>query len=166
MPLTNDLYPDRLGFVYCLTNPYVPGLVKIGATRKHPLSRTKELSAATGVPGEFALAYFQSFGDSFTAEGLTHERFAAQRANDSREFFSVHVDEVIEFLHWLPSSAAYREKVMVGEPDMVTGGTYRPPIEEVKTPWAEMFASFDDRGDGVLNAEEQAQCRALEAQLK
>ncbi len=163
MPLTNDLYPDRLGFVYVLSNPFMPGVVKIGATRKHPLSRTKELSAATGVPGEFSLAYYQSFGDSFTAETLTHQRFAAYRVNESREFFSVHVDEVIEFLHGLPNSAAYREQALMEEPDLVTGGEHQREAEPpVPTPFAELFATFEDRGDGVLNEEEQAQCRALE----
>lgn len=162
MPLTNDLYPDRLGFCYVLTNPHMPGICKVGATRKHPLSRTKELSAATGVPGEFTLAYFQSFGDSFAAETLTHERFAAQRVNESREFFAVHVDQVIEYLHALPSSVAYQELAQTEEPDLVTGGEHQRAVETVPTPWAELFNSFEDRGDGVLNEEEQAQCRALE----
>jgi hypothetical protein len=32
----------------------------------------------------------------------------------------------------------------------------------VPTPWAELFHTFEDRGDGVLNQEEQAACRELE----
>ncbi len=174
MPLTNDLYPDRLGFCYVLTNPFIYArdpvsggevpLLKIGATRKHPLSRAKELSAATGVPGDFSLAYYLSYADCFTAETLLHQRFDDRRTNDSREFFAVHVDEVREVMDGLAASAAYRDKVGGEEElDQLRGGARVRRSKPVATPFAEMFASFEDRGDGVLNEAEQAQCRALES---
>lgn len=167
MPLTNDLYPDRLGFVYVLQNAFMPGIVKVGATRQHPLRRLKELSAPTGVPGDFKLAYYHSFSDCFAAEALAHEHFVTCRINESREFFELHVDEAIAFIETLGMSTAYRDRVEQGwddgvEDNPVVGGTHRRAVEVVKTPFAEMFATFEDRGDGVLNEDERAQCRALE----
>ncbi len=163
-PMSSNLYPDRLGFCYVLINSHMPGICKIGATRKHPLSRTKELGAATGVPGEFSLAYYQSFGDSFAAETLTHHHFADHRVNEGREFFALHVDQAIEFLHALPNSVAYRERALCVEPDLVTGGEHRRAVETVPTPFADLFLTFqeDGRESNELTPEERAQCRALE----
>ena len=45
------------GFVYILVNPAFPGYIKVGKTTKTPEERAKELSAATGVPTPFIVAY-------------------------------------------------------------------------------------------------------------
>ena len=170
MPLTNELYPDRLGFCYVLSHVRMPNIVKIGATRQHPLRRVKELSSPTGVPGEYQLSYYHAFSDAFVAESLAHDHFQTRRIDESREFFEVPVAEAVAFLETVGSSTAYRDRVETWddgiESNPIKGGTYQPPVEEVKTPFAELFLSFPDRGDGVLNEEEQAQCRALEAQLR
>lgn len=157
MPRTNEsIYTDtgRLGFIYVLTNAHMPGLVKVGATRKHPLQRANELGAGTGVPGAFELAYFRDFDDSFAAETAVHEHFAAARVNESREFFAASVGDVIAFINALAAREASQG---------VTGGTYQRVVELDPMPWSELFATFEDRGDGVLNETEQAACRALEA---
>jgi hypothetical protein len=38
------------GYIYVLTNPNMPGLVKIGYTQRLPRERANDLSRATGVP--------------------------------------------------------------------------------------------------------------------
>lgn len=45
------------GYVYILSNPSMPGLLKIGMTRFDPTRRVQELSSATGVPTQFQLIY-------------------------------------------------------------------------------------------------------------
>lgn len=171
--MNTNLYSDRIGFIYVLQNAFMRGksdlpILKIGATRKHPLSRTKELSAATGVPSDFTIAYYCSFSDAFAAESLIHQHYDDHRVNADREFFELHVDEVIAFIETLGASVAYRDRVEASayddqlEENPVTGGEHCRAVETVKTPFAEMFAAFEDRGDGVLNEEERAQCRALE----
>ena len=45
-----------LGFIYIMSNPAHPGLLKIGQTSKDPLVRRKDLST-TGVPEEFVIEY-------------------------------------------------------------------------------------------------------------
>lgn len=152
----------RLGFLYCLVNKHMPGLVKVGATRKHPLQRASELGAGTGVPEGFQLAYYRDFDDSFLAETLVHQRFADARVNQSREFFRVPLGEVVAFIDTLATSVDYCDQLASRG---VVGGEYRPVVDEVATPWADLFATFTGEGD-TLNAEEQAACRALEARLR
>lgn len=152
----------RLGFVYVLTNRSMPGLVKIGCTRKHPLERLEELCAATGVPTKFDLAFYKDFADCFAAEDLAHEAFAAARVNESREFFAVSLHEVVTFLRGLVNSSHYRELASQG----IEGGTWTEQANLPSTPFAELFVSFDPNGPAELTPEEQAKCRALERRLR
>ena len=49
------------GYLYILSNPSMPGLLKIGLTTRPVLDRVEELNAATGVPTAFKIeAYFES----------------------------------------------------------------------------------------------------------
>lgn len=159
----------RQGFIYLLTNVSMPGLVKIGATRKHPIQRAKELGATTGVPGEFTLAYYRDYLDCFLAETLTHQVFDRFRVNESREFFRVSVGDVVAHLDSLPMSSQYREKLVSGG---IIGGLWgegcevdsppRKPFTPVVTPMAELFASFPDDGSPrELTQEERARCAPL-----
>ena len=169
MPANSDDYRPyldngRQGFVYLLTSNRLPNLVKIGATRKHPLQRAKELGAGTGVPEPFLLAYFRDYSDCFTAESLIHQTFEVTRVNENREFFEVDIDEVIEYMDGLAQSSEYKELVSEG----IIGGTHeqRPVARrgsmDPPTPLAELFATFPDDGSPrELTIEEQAKCRAL-----
>lgn len=73
------------GFVYVLTNDYMPGVVKIGRTSHAPSKRAKELSG-TGVPGEFDVAYAAETSCMVQDEALAHRALDWLRVNDS-EFF-------------------------------------------------------------------------------
>ncbi len=167
MSPTNDLYKSRIGFIYVLKNP-IFDLVKIGATRKHPLTRAKELSAPTGVPADYTLAYFLSFNDCFAAESIAHEHFGTRRINESREFFEVTVEEAVSFIESIARHPDYME-ALTEEIDTVRGGEYmdetlRREWEEVarfKTPWADLFAGFDQNGPDELSEEEKGRCRVL-----
>lgn len=78
-------------YVYVLTNPSMPGLVKIGMTTKSVKERIKELSS-TGVPEPFQLYYACELGDDLDPVGVErdmHELFAPYRHNQRREFFAV-----------------------------------------------------------------------------
>lgn len=88
------------GYVYLLSNPAMPQLVKIGKTRRHPAERTDELSAATGVPAPFQLAYFVEVGDCDAAEKWVHAELASTGKRESvrREFFRCELHEAIELL--------------------------------------------------------------------
>lgn len=77
------------GFVYYLENETMPGLVKIGFTKVHPMERAKQLSANSGVAQPFTvLAYFGHERPS-EVERMIHADFAQFRVNHLREFFRV-----------------------------------------------------------------------------
>jgi len=75
------------GYVYILTNEHMPGLIKVGRTKKAPHIRAGELYQ-TGVPGDFEV--FNSFfcPDHEATEAAFHKQFESDRINEKREFFS------------------------------------------------------------------------------
>jgi hypothetical protein len=60
------------GWIYVLVNSSLPGLVKVGRTSRSTQERVAELSAATGVPTPFVLAFDQEFEDCVAAEQSVH----------------------------------------------------------------------------------------------
>ena len=92
------------GIVYLLTNPYMPGLVKIGmTTRDYIEARMKELYT-TGVPVPFEcyFACVENQKDCADIEKALHEAFAPQRVNDNREFFKIHPEQakaILDLFH-------------------------------------------------------------------
>ena len=74
------------GYIYVLSNPAMPGLIKIGYTTRDINERVSELSASTGVPSNFE---FEAVFVSPAAEADEydiHEMLVAHRQG-SKEFF-------------------------------------------------------------------------------
>ena len=85
------------GHLYILSNPTMPGLLKIGLTTRPVIERAAELGAATGVAGAFRVeAYFES-SDLEADEKAAHKRLARNRVR-GKEFFKVSLDEAIDVL--------------------------------------------------------------------
>lgn len=72
--------------VYVVTNPAMPGLVKIGITQKTIEQRIRELDQ-TGVPLPFECFYAAEVTDCRAVERALHEAFDDHRVRKSREFF-------------------------------------------------------------------------------
>jgi hypothetical protein len=130
-------------------------ILKVGATRKHPIQRATELSAGSGVPGMFTVAYYVGTSDAFALESLLHEAFSSKRIDPAREFFAVGIEEAVQF--------ARAEGLGLTE----EGGEWldrQPPEAATMTlSFSELFATFPDDGGGrELTPEERAKCRALE----
>lgn len=90
----------KRGWIYILTNPSMPDLVKVGLTTTSPDQRLRELSSATGVAAGFRLEHTFQVVDVDAAEAKAHrilERMFG-RPNKSREFFSASAQEVQEIL--------------------------------------------------------------------
>lgn len=135
-------------------------MLKIGATRAHPLRRAKELGAGSGVPKPFDIVYYRDFEDAFDAETLIHQKLAYCRVNESREFFRISVHDAVKAIDGLSNEVSS---------EGVIGGSARrgtiPSGPPVATPFAELFASFSDSDDPNLTAEERGRCRLLERRL-
>lgn len=77
------------GIIYLLTNPAMPGLVKIGkTTRDDPKVRMSELYS-TGVPVPFECVKAVKVEDEAAIESALHTAFGPSRVNSQREFFEI-----------------------------------------------------------------------------
>lgn len=85
------------GIVYVLTNPAMPGIVKIGKTCRELDNRLNELYS-TGVPLPFECAYAARVEDESRVERAFHLAFAPNRVNNRREFFSIEPEQAIGLL--------------------------------------------------------------------
>ena len=84
--------------IYVMSNPAMPGMVKIGGAG-HPETRADTLSSNTGVPLPFVVEFSTWVDYGSQTEVIAHRALAEHRVSPSREFFRVSVDEAIEAIH-------------------------------------------------------------------
>ena len=85
------------GTIYILTNPAMPGMVKIGQT-DHDISKRLSDLYSTGVPLPFECAYAALVNDVEGWEKAFHRASALYRVNPRREFFDIKPDQAIALL--------------------------------------------------------------------
>jgi len=86
------------GYVYCMSNPSMPGILKVGMTNRTPEDRAKELFK-TGVPTPFKIEFAKLVSEPKKKESSLHRLLEqyTERVNDRREFFRVSPEEVMSF---------------------------------------------------------------------
>ncbi len=87
--------------VYVLTNPAMPGLVKIGMTTQLEVEERMRQLYSTGVPVPFDCAYACQVKDAQEVEKALHFAFGNGRINPNREFFKIEAERVIAVLKLL-----------------------------------------------------------------
>ena len=93
--------PQNYGIVYVLTNPAIPGMVKIGMTNRDSVDiRMKELFN-TSVPLPFELEHASKVSDSEKVEKALHIAFHPYRIHAQREFFKINPEQAIAILKLL-----------------------------------------------------------------
>lgn len=75
------------GWVYVMTNPSIPGMVKIGMTKGDVYDRARSLSV-TNVPTAFEVYYAKRSVCALDVEQHAFLKLLSCRVNPSREFFS------------------------------------------------------------------------------
>lgn len=91
------------GIVYVLSNPAMPGLVKIGKTARGSVDiRLAELYS-TGVPVPFECEFAGKVIDESKVEKAFHLAFGPYRLNPKREFFQIEPEQAIALLELLVS---------------------------------------------------------------
>ncbi len=87
-------------YVYVLTNPGMPGLVKIGFSIYDPNHRAQALSDWTGVPAPFEVAAFctTKVNHAQSVETAVHRVLSDRRPNKLREFFSIEPEAAHEVI--------------------------------------------------------------------
>jgi hypothetical protein len=87
--------------VYVLTNPAMPGLVKIGKTTQLEVEERMKQLYGTGVPVPFDCAFACQVKDATEVEKALHFAFGNGRLNPNREFFRIEAERVIAVLKLL-----------------------------------------------------------------
>jgi hypothetical protein len=85
--------------VYILTNPAIPGLLKIGYTGGTAADRAAEISRGTGVPSPYAVHWHMetvSTESAYDVEQAVHRKLTHQRHNRAREFFTTPIAVAID----------------------------------------------------------------------
>ena len=108
--------------VYVLTNPAMPGIVKIGTTDKYDVQvRMKELYT-TGVPFPFECVIARQLEEreAVSIESALHTAFGPSRVNPSREFFEIDPEQVEAVLGVMPGvdvTPGFSEQIAGLQPD-------------------------------------------------
>lgn len=94
----------QYGIVYLLTNPCMPGLVKIGMTTQEDIDKRMRELYTTGVPVPFECQFACKVNNKDCAkiEKALHTAFEPQRVNKNREFFKINVEQakaILELFH-------------------------------------------------------------------
>lgn len=93
---------QELQTVYVLTNPAMPGIVKIGMTRASDAGeRIANLGSSSAVPLPFDCVYACNVPDARKVEQALHLAFSPDRINPSREFFRTKPSQVVAILELL-----------------------------------------------------------------
>lgn len=99
-----DAAAHETSIVYALTNPSMPGLVKIGWTSRTAEQRIAELDG-TGVPEPFEIEVAYRVPNGRAVERALHEAFKPYRGRQGREFFKIEPFQVQAILRLLGSEA-------------------------------------------------------------
>lgn len=102
-----------MGIVYVLTNPLMPGLVKIGYTNG-PL-KARMTTFNTAVPEPYFCVSAWEFKDAKKVERALHKAFDGNRYNKFREFFRVEPESVAAILEQFGKRNVTPEDGDIGE---------------------------------------------------
>jgi len=111
-----------LGIVYIVSNPRMPGLLKIGCTTRGVEERLSELNRSTSAPAPFVLEAFFFSEHPYEDEKAIHSRLVHARLTD-REFFEISLEEALSVCELVCKRCS--DKGPVGQPTLCTrcGGT-------------------------------------------
>ena len=93
-----DEQSSKTGIIYLLTNPDMPGLVKIGKTERDDVPRRVRELWTTEVPRPFRCVRAVRVPDVDLAEKALHRAFDPERRHPRREFFSIEPEQAIALL--------------------------------------------------------------------
>jgi len=126
------------GIVYLLTNPCMPGLVKIGMTTQEDIDKRMRELYTTGVPVPFECQFACKVNNKDCAkiEKALHTAFDPQRVNKNREFFKINVEQakaILELFHHTDVTDDVSEEIQndLTEEDKVASSkaqAKRPPL--------------------------------------
>jgi hypothetical protein len=114
-----------LSIVYVLTNPAMPGLVKIGRTSYDDANSRIAQLYSSGVPFPFKLEFACKVENPDEVERALHLAFAPNRVNLRREFFSIDPEQaiaILKLLHVPDATSEVEQSPSPIEPEEISAG--------------------------------------------
>lgn len=149
------------GFVYILSNPAMPNLLKIGKSDRDPTGfRAAELYT-TGVPQPFKVEYFAYVEEHHTLERKIHSTLSTRRPNSNREFFTVSIEEAVLLIR--ESGLVLSEKLF-----FKTEAEIRAEKEKAERRLQEEYArkAAEEEAKRIQRANEERRARELEEESR
>ncbi len=154
--------------VYVLTNPAMPGLVKIGKTTQLEVDDRMRQLYGTGVPVPFDCAFACQVRDASEVEKALHLAFGTARINPNREFFRVEPERIVAILKLLKVDDVTRQFEATIESDVTavdrqsaqTLKEARRPrmnFHELGIPDGSVLVSKDGRHQAIIIGEKKVQ---------
>ena len=160
--------------VYVLTNPAMPGLVKIGKTALGDANDRILQLYTTGVPVPFKIEFACRVADELEVEKALHIAFGPQRINPKREFFRIEPEQAIAILKLLHSEDAtdeVKEKNSQVDAESAQAAeslrSRRPNLnfDEMGIPTGSVLQSFDDDSAATVIGPKKVKYRDQELTL-
>lgn len=89
------------GIIYILSNPAMPGILKIGKTTQDDIKTRIAQLYSTGVPLPFECIYAATVQNIDDVENALHIAFGPNRINPKREFFEIEAIQAISIIKLL-----------------------------------------------------------------
>ena len=126
------------GYIYCFTNPSMPGLVKCGETERTPIERLREANVSnTWIPTPFKIEFAKFVTNPKEKEGILHKLLEkyTERVNPKREFFRISVEDLKVFFD-LIDGEWWNQNEIISEFDDET--------EIIQKDWKELVLNNED----------------------
>lgn len=165
------------GIIYILSNPAMPGIIKIGKTTQEDVKTRMQQLYQTGVPLPFDCVYAASVNNIDDVEKALHVAFNPNRLNPKREFFEIEAIQAIAIIKLLQienvSQQVEKEAEVIDQVELEAGQAYarkRPNFNfiemgipvgsqiyfnsdgEAATVTSEKFVRFRDTETSLTNA--------------
>lgn len=102
------------GYVYILINPSMPGLIKIGRTKRDAKERARELSTS-GVPSPFQVAFEVFADDCNSLERAVQRALGEFRVSNNREFYRYPLARAIDLVQEFRDPAVDPDSIYAAE---------------------------------------------------
>ncbi len=116
------------GIIYILTNPIMPGIIKIGKTTQEDVKVRMAQLYSTGVPVPFDCEYAAKVKNIDEVERALHTAFGPDRVNPKREFFEIEANQAITIIKLLElenvSPLVEQEANVIDEVEIDAGKAY------------------------------------------
>jgi hypothetical protein len=141
------------GYVYCITNPSMPDLVKIGVTSRPLEERLDEANSnSTWTPFPYKVEFAKWVAHAEHRELTLHRIFHAQRVNPKREWFRVPVEtvrlhfELMDGSLWTEAPAEAETPLSKSMSQEIVhqflNETVYPSVEDTATEWTDVVRAF------------------------